>query len=340
MTFSQTHIFRQKGPILVAILWGGGLGDLIVLRSFVLALQAKKNVQVHLLTTATHLPEILTEICREIILIQLAKRPGSLIQAVRQWHGTFDLVYLGPYPTWKSRLMGHVLGHSRIWSRRHKKRHSFLLEQVQADIQELGLLQDHSWEFPYGASPWEKGQQHIGTKKELKPYLVLHMSSKDQWKTTSWPTHHWKSLILHIIQETDLTLYIVGVDSEKSMLTSFRNSLPPGTEQRVKLSISLPLQDVFSLIAFSSGVICHNSGILHLATVIQKKIVCLTGSSAMYWRPPYPWVKNVTSGQCRLACNSYNCPIPFFKAKCIRKLTVEKVLQAVKTHILSAPEGS
>jgi ADP-heptose:LPS heptosyltransferase len=67
-----------------------------------------------------------------------------------------------------------------------------------------------------------------------------------------------------------------------------------------------------------------------VATFLGKKTVCITGSSARYWQPPYPWVQNSTSAACTLACNRYTCPIPFYRAKCIKSITVEDVWRAIR----------
>ncbi|MCB2183189.1 MAG: hypothetical protein KQH63_14245 [Desulfobulbaceae bacterium] len=209
-----------------------------------------------------------------------------------------------------------------------------MLEQIQADIMELGLREKSFEQFPYGGLPWSKNILAEKEEKEGTPFLVLHISSKDRWETTRWPLPQWQSLVKRILQETELSICIVGVDSEKEMLRSFIHDMKLDAGNRIELCISMPLQEVCSLISASAGVICHNSGILHLATLLKKQTVCITGSSAKFWRPPYPWVKNITSGECNIACNRYKCPIPFFYAKCIRKLPAVKVWQAVQDHLL------
>ena len=92
------------------------------------------------------------------------------------------------------------------------------------------------------------------------------------------------------------------------------------------------LQDIVELIRESDGVICHNSGILHLSTFLHKNIVCITGSSGIYWQPHYPWVKNLSSGLCAFACNRYKCPVPFFRAKCINGIKTDTVWREALNH--------
>jgi len=87
----------------------------------------------------------------------------------------------------------------------------------------------------------------------------------------------------------------------------------------------------------SVGVICHNSGVMHLAAMLGKTTLALTGSSATFWRPPYAHVTNLSSGACNLACNQYRCPVPFYRAKCIRELEVRDVMKVVRDKLLLPP---
>ena len=311
----------------VAILWGGGLGDLLVLRSFVQALHSRGNINTYIMTTASHLQGLHKEISPEVNFVHLPTRLKALISTIMQYRGKFDLIYLGPYPRWKTRLLGKVIaGRSPVLARRHADVSPFLLEQIQAEIKKLGLQSPLMRKFPYGALPWKPT---LSTGR-ITPFIVMHPSSKDRWETTRWPLIRWKALVLRILKNTELSIYFVGVVSEENMLRDLVQDLPSEAKDRISLFIAKPLREVCSLITSSSGVICHNSGILHLATLLKKQTVCLTGSSAKQWQPPYPWVKNVSSEACSLACNQYRCPIPFFNAKCIRKLSVEKVWREVQ----------
>ena len=126
----------------------------------------------------------------------------------------------------------------------------------------------------------------------------------------------------------------MGVPSERSQLEALCENLEPAVSSRVRVQADIPLQRLAATIDSSSGVICHNSGILHLAAMLGKVTVAVTGSSAIFWRPPYAHVDNVTSGACNIACNQYRCPVPFYRAKCIRYLQVADVMLAVRRVLL------
>ncbi|OQC54866.1 MAG: ADP-heptose:LPS heptosyltransferase II [Deltaproteobacteria bacterium ADurb.Bin022] len=308
----------------IGILWGGGLGDLLVLRPFLKAVHAKPEIDSYLLTTATHSTELFEELCSPSKVILLKREGRHILRQIRNWYGFFDLVYLGPYPTFKTRLLGDLIAPGKLWCRINHTKSAFLLEQICSDTIALGLADGYNnrvfstflpWNISRTANPFENYEK----------FIVLHPGAKEKWETTCWPIENWKRLIQRILEETTFSITIVGTVKEASKIQMICNSFSASDRQRIKSYLSRPLKDIASLIASSTGVVCHNSGILHLSTLLEMKTVCITGSSAKYWRPDYPWVINVTSDACKLACNKYRCPIPFYNAKCIANITVDDV---------------
>jgi ADP-heptose:LPS heptosyltransferase len=315
----------------VGILWGGGLGDLLVIRPFLQALQADPSVQSYLLTNATHMTELFEEFCSSTSVIQLPRQYSQLLRIIKKWHYSFDLIYLGPYPTFKTRLLGHILSPKKLWSVHHKNCSPYILDQVFADITALGLSAQTDHRDLTTFLPWQTERQDnpfLG-----KPsFLVIHPGAKQKWVTTRWSVEKWKALILKLLSETNYSLCMVGVKNEEGQLNDLVTFLPEKQKPRINLCVGKPLQNIAGIILGSSGVICHNSGIVHLSTFLQKKTVCITGSSGVYWQPHYPWVKNISSGLCSFACNCYKCPIPFFKGKCINRIETDAVWNEIINH--------
>jgi ADP-heptose:LPS heptosyltransferase len=210
---------------------------------------------------------------------------------------------------------------------------AFIFEQILADIRTIGLADSNvngdflsflPWKISDIVSPFPGGQR----------YIVLHTGAKDRWTTTRWPIEKWIILIKRILEEKDYAVCLVGTSDEEIQINKIAASFSEAHRQRIILCCSWPLKEISSLIASSDGVVCHNSGILHLSTFLKKNTVCITGSSAKYWRPLYPCVTNVTSNACKLACNKYRCPVPFFRAKCIRKISVDDVWKNIIDNIM------
>jgi hypothetical protein len=319
----------------IGILWGGGLGDLLILRILLQAIGGSVHQPPILMTTAHHLPRLFGELCNGMRVEVISREPKKLSTFVKTRRNHFDFLYLGPYPTLRTLILGRLLAPAILWQKRHRARHVFLGEQVLADLSALGLCPPQADEMLPNILPWDiqRGCSPFGNDV---PFLALHPGAKQRWQTSRWPVENWQLLIRKALEETEYSLCLIGVESESEMLASLREPLPRPLRNRVSVALSWPMKDVAELIAASAGVVCHNSGILHLATFLKKRTISITGSSALFWRPPYPWVMNLTSGQCDLACNCYRCPVPFFRARCIMGLKTEKVWEAITGYLLKA----
>ncbi|MFC1591420.1 glycosyltransferase family 9 protein [Thermodesulfobacteriota bacterium] len=305
----------------IGILWGGGVGDLLVLRPFVEAAKAATGATPYLLSAALRAPQLLEELRLDVQTVFLSKRPSEILEALRVWRGRFELLYLGPCPRLTTRLLGSLLQPRRLWSKRHPGCSAYIAEQIRADIAELGWRQPAKAELPWQITP--------GAAADAAAYLVLHPAAGAGWETTRWPPERWRAAIERVLEQTGLGVKLVGVGGEAVFLRSLADGLPA---DRVQLCVDQPLAETAGLIAGSRGVVCHNSGILHLAALLQQKTVCVTGSTSVWWRPGYPWVANVTSGACSLACNRRRCPVPGFRARCIMQLDTDAVWQQMFDH--------
>lgn len=312
-----------------AIFWGGGLGDVLALRPLLMALEKTLDVPPLFFTTASHLQGLIGALGLRAELQVLPSRPAAALAIIRNSGIRFDRLYLGPYPRLRTRMLAYAVAPGRIWNVRHGEVSRFIAEQVAADARAMGL--DVPSE-PYGGR-W----QYPGSMPSAAAggYLVLHSGAKDQWDTTRWPDARWTDLIRKLLPGTSHGLVLVGLPSERGRLDDLVASLGDSERSRVRIEVALALPSLAALLDGAAGVVCHNSGILHLSAMLGRPTLALTGSSAEFWRPPYAHVRNLTSGACGLACNQYRCPVPFYRARCIRELRVETVLSAVKESLLS-----
>ena len=315
----------------IGILWGGGLGDLLMIRPLLTTVHADVKLASYFFTTASHATELFQEFCAHTTVVQLPQKALDLPSVIKKWRHFFDLLYLGPYPSLKTRILARLLQPEKIWSRRHVQAHPFMLEQVLCDCAALGLRSQTAATDFISFLPWP-ADSAVLPFTEKRPFFVMHAGAKQRWETTRWPSENWALLTRRILEETACDVCFVGVATEEPIIARITAGLPAAAQGRLRTCISWPVRNTACLISASSGVICHNSGILHLATFLGKKTVCITGSSACFWQPPYPWVKNISSAACGRACNCYTCPIPFYRAKCIKSITVADVWQAISQH--------
>lgn len=311
-----------------AIFWGGGLGDVLALRPLLLALEMALDAAPLFFTTASHLQGLLGDLGLRAELQVLPPRPAAALAAIRSSGIRFDHLYLGPYPRLKTRMLAYGVAPGRVWNVRHAEISSFMAEQVAADARAMGLEVPSG---PYGG-PWRYPRSSPSVSAGA--YLVLHPGAKDRWETTRWPDESWTQFVRELLPLTPCDLVLVGVPTERGRLDALAASLTASERPRVRIETALALPALAALLDGAAGVICHNSGILHLSAMLGRPTLALTGSSAEFWRPPYSHVYNLTSGACGLACNQYRCPVPFYRARCIRELRVETVLGAAKESLL------
>jgi hypothetical protein len=308
------------------ILWGGGLGDILVLRPLLMALESALDEPPYLLTTATHLNGLFEQLGLQTRLRILPTAPAAALAELHRLDLKFDCLYLGPHPRIKTRMLAHVMRPHRIWNRRHAEVGPFLGEQIRADIDAFGLTEPAAIYKPYGGR-WPASLPPPGAGGD---YLLLHPGAKGRWRTKLWQDERWAELMDQLLRGSDLDLVLVGVPEESPHLEMLQARQSEARGGRVKVQTGLSLQELARSIAQSRGVICHNSGVMHMAAMLGNPTLVLTGSSPDYWRPPYPHVVNLTSGACNLACDQYRCPVPFFNARCIRELSVTDAMDAAR----------
>lgn len=313
-----------------AVFWGGGLGDILVIRPLLMALEDALEIPPDFFTTATHLQGLFQELGLRTALHILPKGPRAALRVFHDLGVHFDWLYLGPHPRIRTRLLAQGAGARRIWTRRHAGVDVFLGEQVLADVRAFGLKDPATIHLPYGGD-WRSGAAASGGRA---PYLVMHPGVKPGWQTKQWPDERWGDLIAKLLQESKFDLHLVGTPSESAHLEALVAGQAASLRPRLQIHADLDLDGLAATIRGSRGVICHNSGVLHFAAMLGRPTLSLTGSSPHYWRPPYPHVFNLTSGACGLACDQYRCPVPFYRARCIRELSVETVMHAARSRFL------
>ena len=313
-----------------AIFWGGGLGDILVIRPLLMALAERLEQPPYFFTTAHHLQGVFEALHLKVQLQVLPTAPREALQVFRRLGVRFDWIYLGSNPRLKTRLLAYVVGAERIWSVRHSEVATFLGEQVLADVRAFGLADGGPATQPYGGD-W--GPQAAFSRDG--EYLVLHAGAKGRWQTKQWPEAKWIQFMDWLLQNSGLRLILVGTPDERGPLEDLNAALPAGVRERVQIRCDYSLAELAACLRGSRGVVCHNSGVMHLAAMLGKPTLALTGSAPRYWRPCYAHVQNLDSGRCGLACDQYRCPVPFYDARCIRELGVEAVIEAARARLLA-----
>jgi hypothetical protein len=302
----------------VVVLWGGGLGDALVLRPLLQAWRERGLVPL-LASTASHAPGVIDALELQARSLTLPPRPFEALAALRRLQ-PIDLLYLSPYSPWKTRLLARLAGARRLWLSRPRAADQFVADVVCADVAALGLATGAV--APYGRLPLFRAPDVAPVPSGA---LLVHPGSRSNWHTRRWPTQRWIELLQALRRETDTPIVAVGTAAERDILDALCAAVP-GLSAHSELSLA----QLEAGLARAALVVCTNSGVMHLALAHRRPTLVLTGASARFWRPPYPQVRNLDSGRCNLACNRPRCPVPGYDARCIKALDSATVLAAAR----------
>jgi heptosyltransferase-3 len=117
--------------------------------------------------------------------------------------------------------------------------------------------------------------------------LAIHPGSGSEKK--NWPEVRWAELFQHLINETKLSLLLVGGEAEGERLQRLAAVLPP---MRIQVAQSVPLPELARRLQRCVAFIGHDSGISHLAAALGLPGIVLWGDSAEeIWRPPHEKIR-------------------------------------------------
>lgn len=161
--------------------------------------------------------------------------------------------------------------------------------------------------------------------------LLVHPGSRSAWRI--WPPQNYAQVIAALHAELGVTTAIIAGPSEQGTVDEiFRHLQSPA----VRIEQRLGVTQLAGLFAAAPALLCHDSGPMHVAAASGTRVIALFGSQPMnIWQPvgtghvtlqpPLPCVHCVSPGQCAPADSYHN--------HCVRNITVERVLAAVRAAI-------
>ena len=310
----NTSKISDKG---VCILGGGGLGDLTVIYPLLSSFE-KEGIRYCYCTKVMHAKPLIESFIPSRDIFFLKGGLLSILNTVLFLRKNFHYTYIGPHPSLSTKLLAFFIG-KPILSYSIENKSRFIGDTVKNDILRLGLKAPKK---PYN-------KFFINPEIKRKPYILIHKSAKRDWQTTRWPDDNWRQLLNKLLANSEYDFVITGANCEVNDLKNFLSLIDPKFYDRATYHINNSIEDIFSLVNNAEGVICHNSGIMHVANVAEKRTVVITGSSALFWRINEDRVINVTSNECDAMCNKYRCPKDGYDSKCIKSISVDSAYEAI-----------
>ena len=154
--------------------------------------------------------------------------------------------------------------------------------------------------------------KHKFLLKQLHNNIITISPFSAQY-SKDWPIENYSSLIPRL-QENGYEIWLLSSPRDHSKLEELNKQL----KVKCKLFPNTSIFDVISLISFCNTMICGDSGLLHAASALNKKVIGLYGPTNPEFSPPLTKVKCVLKG----SCNSKNISL-------ISDIKINDVYQAV-----------
>lgn len=163
-------------------------------------------------------------------------------------------------------------------------------------------------------------------------YIAIHPFPTLQSKTL--PMHRWSSLLLDFAKQyPDLSFVVTGSKENEPAAKEMTLNLP-----RTQLAINLPILEVAGIIQNSALYISVDTGITHLAGVMNHKSVVLAQRSSPTWLPTYNPNAKVLLNTSRCTCDNAerDCFVEedgqrYYK--CLYDITDEAIFTASKDFV-------
>ncbi len=145
-----------------------------------------------------------------------------------------------------------------------------------------------------------------------------------------WPVDKFSQLAKKI-KDKNLEIILLGDSSDVTICDNVSKELG---NKVINACGKTNLRQFFALLAEADLVVCNDSGTLHAATALDKKIVALFGPTSQQAYGPYPpsEKKVVVSKDfsCRPCYNKFGVSDCRYNHRCLEQITVEEVFNTVK----------
>lgn len=171
-----------------------------------------------------------------------------------------------------------------------------------------------------------------------RPCLVVHpWASGFRYASREWPLQHWVDFITRAASEGHAVV-ISGSPADRARSAALVAACPHDLPVR-SIAGDLALPELASVLRGADAVVCVNTGVMHLAALLNVPLVALHGpTSRLRWGP-------VGARSVALApAGSRDCEFlhlgfeyPDRPVDCMRHLSVDEVLAAVRRVTAAAP---
>lgn len=209
-----------------------------------------------------------------------------------------------------------------------KTRYPLMIERFMA----LGLPANATLEKPYvypalhvKPDDVDKALEKVQIKQPTQPVLALCPGAAFG-PAKRWPTAHFAKVAQEKIAE-GWQIWIFGSPNEKNLAADIQAL----TQNRcVDLCGRTNLVEAIDLLSLANAVVSNDSGLMHIAAALKKRLVVLYGSSSPIFTPPLADPSKMSILSMGLDCSPcFKRTCPLGHLKCLQDLLPAKVLEAL-----------
>lgn len=160
--------------------------------------------------------------------------------------------------------------------------------------------------------------------------LVLFAPGAEFGSAKRWPTSHFAELAKTIRHErNDVQIALMGSGKDKDVCDEIAVSVP-GVRNLAGVTV---LDEAVALIAQASAMVSNDSGLLHIASALNRPIVAIYGPTDPLHAPPFSDVaKSLYLGLECAPCRQRECPLGHHR--CMREISAGMVWEPLRGMIL------
>lgn len=170
----------------------------------------------------------------------------------------------------------------------------------------------------------------------LRP-VVVFAPGAEFGSAKRWPASHFGALAQAILAQAPQTqIALLGSPKDKDVCTDVALAAGPAAAAVHNLAGATSLAEAVALIARAGAVVSNDSGLLHIASALNRPVIAIYGPTDPGHAPPFSDV--AASISLRLACSpcrQRECPLGH--QDCMRQIAAAQVWQTLQPMLLPAP---
>jgi heptosyltransferase-2 len=135
-----------------------------------------------------------------------------------------------------------------------------------------------------------------------------------------WPKQYFIDLAHKLAKTNQFNVFILGTETDITIDTNVDNI--------INFSGRTSVTDAIDLLSLTNTVVCNDSGLMHIAASLHKKIIAIYGATSEKFTPPL--TKDVITVNKHLECSpcfARSCPLQHHN--CMKTTTVDEIFKLI-----------